>query len=377
MTERESPARRLRGGVFPVLDAASENARRERVAARVLDVSRKLTARRERRRRWVLGVALAALVGSAGAAALVSLPGGSADAPELLASREIEVQLLAGHASVRNGAGLVPLAEGAVQLGADTELSTPADESAELRLSSATQVSVAPASAVNISRQRPSPGVFEERLRLRAGSVALAVPKLGARGKVSVETRDALVEVHGTRFSVRVVEAASGPAFTEVAVREGRVLVSSGGQSRMLGPGDSFSTRAAEAAPIQVPSPSADTANGDAGAARATKTAAPRARRLAPRRPRASELAEQNRLLEAAELAARNDMSTLALERLEQLITRYPDAELAHNARVERFRLLERSGRHAQAVAAARAYLERHPDGFARDEAARLIGAAP
>ena len=87
-----------------------------------------------------------------------------------------------------------------------------------------------------------------------------------------------------------------------------------------------------------------------------------------------SELAEQNRLLEAAELAQRGGMPALALERLELLIARYPDSELAHNARVERFRLLERSGRHAAAVSAARAYLERYPDGFARQEAESVLG---
>ena len=70
-------------------------------------------------------------------------------------------------------------------------------------------------------------------------------------------------------------------------------------------------------------------------------------------------------------------MPRLALERLELLIKRYPESELAHNARVERFRVLERSGRHAEAVSAARAYLARHPDGFAGEEAERLLGEGP
>jgi outer membrane protein assembly factor BamD (BamD/ComL family) len=82
-------------------------------------------------------------------------------------------------------------------------------------------------------------------------------------------------------------------------------------------------------------------------------------------------------LLEAAELAQRGGMPTLAIERLERLIRRYPDSELAHNARVERFRVLERAGRHDDAVGAARAYLKRYPDGFAREEAENLIGEAP
>ena len=374
MTEHDSPARRLRGGVAPVLDAASERARRERIASRVVELSRELSSRSERRRRWALGVALAALLGSASAVLLVWRAGSVPEAVPVAAAPVLELQLLAGRASVRSGGAVVPLAEGSVRLAADAELVTRPDEGAELRLASATEVSVAPASQVSIRRERPSPEVFEERVRLRAGSVALAVPKLGTRGKVLVETEDALVEVHGTRFNVRVVEEPPGVTFTEVTVSEGRVLVRSGGQSRFLGPGESTSTRVA--AP---PTPSADAAPPDG-----VESKAPASPRRAERRRPAtapvppSELAEQNRLVEAAELAQRGGMPTLALERLEQLITRYPDAELAHNARVERFRLLERSGRHAEAVEAARAYVARHPNGFARQEAEHLLdGGAP
>lgn len=378
MTEHDSAARRLRGGVWPVLDEATEHARRERIAARVVDLSRNLQTKHQRRRRWALGVALAALVGAASGVAVV-WPDGP-DAMELAARPSLEVRLLAGAASLHEGSDVVPLT-GSVLLDPDAALVTPPDASAELRLSSSTELSVAPGSEVKISRQRPSPEVFEERVRLRAGSVALAVPKLGTRGKVSVETRDALVEVHGTRFSVQVVQEAPGVEFTEVKVREGRVLVRAAGQSRMLGAGDSFSTRppapAAKVTHVTEPLPPAvpDKAVSDKDAS-VKKGRKATARRPA-RAPSPSELAEQNRLLEAAELAQRGGMPTLAVERLERLIARYPESELAHNARVERFRVLERSGRHAAAVSAARAYLARHPDGFAREEAESLIGEGP
>jgi hypothetical protein len=371
MTERESAARRLRGGVWPVLDEPAEHARREHIAARVVALTRDLQSRRQRRRRWALGVALAALVGAGGAVAVLVPESAGPDPIELATRPSLEVRLLAGAASLHEGSDVRPLA-GSVQLGADTALVTPADESAELRLSSSTELHVAPASEVNISRQRPSHDVFEERVRLRAGSVALAVPKLGARGKVSVETDDALVEVHGTRFSVRVVEEPPAVAFTEVTVREGRVLVRAAGQSHMLGAGDSFSTRAPTAA-----EPEAATEMPSVAAAPEKKTRRQQAQRRAAPRVSPSELAEQNRLLEAAELAQRSGMPKLAIERLELLIRRYPDSELAHNARVERFRVLERSGRHDEAVGAARAYLERHPHGFAQQEAESLIGEAP
>jgi ferric-dicitrate binding protein FerR (iron transport regulator) len=379
MTERESAARRLRGGVWPVLDQASEHARRERIASSIVGLTRKLETRRQRRRRWTLGVAAAALVCAASVMAVMWPIGGGPDGADLASRPSLEVRLLAGQASVHLGSDVVPLA-GSVQLSPDAELVTPANASAELRLSSSTEVSVAPSSELEIRRQRPSPEVFEERVRLRAGSVALAVPKLGTRGKVSVETRDALVEVHGTRFSVQVVKEAPGVEFTEVKVREGRVLVRAAGESHMLGAGDSFSTRPAVSPQIVSPPP-APVTEAPAPAGPEKTVSERRGRKLAQRRPATppspSELAEQNRLLEAAELAQRSGMSRLAVERLERLITRYPDSELAHNARVERFRVLERSGQHPAAVGAARAYLERHPDGFARDEAERLIGDGP
>jgi hypothetical protein len=369
MTEHDSAARRLRGGVWPVLDPASEHARRERVAARVVELTRTLETKRQRQRRWTLGVALAALVAAASAVAVV-WPGGP-DAVELAARPSLEVRLLSGEASLHEGSEVVPLS-GSVLLDPDAALVTPPNASAELRLSSSTELSVAPASEVRISRRRPSPEVFEERVRLQAGRVALAVPKLGARGAVSVETRDALVEVHGTRFSVQVVQEAPGVEFTEVKVREGRVLVRAAGESHMLGAGDSFSTRPpAPAAPAPVVEPPAPAAP-ETAERKVRKTSTPRRSAPSP-----SELADQNRLLEAAELAQRGGMPRLAVERLERLIARYPESELAHNARVERFRVLERSGRHADAVRAARAYLDRHPDGFARDEAEHLIGGPP
>ncbi|HTV20204.1 MAG TPA: FecR domain-containing protein [Polyangiaceae bacterium] len=395
MTDPASRAlKQLRGGVAPVLDEPSERARRERIAARVVEVSRELTAQRERRRRFGFGLALAAIVGGVAAVLLWVSPGGllapgglfHPEGSEPAALAASEVRLVAGHASLRDAAGVENLMPGEHALADSALLVTAPEESAELLLTSDTAVSVAPASQVGISRQKPAPDVFEERVRLRAGRVALRVPKLGTRGKVSVETPDALVEVHGTQFSVQIVEDSPRERHTEVRVREGRVLVRSGEQSRFLGAGDSWSSRAEAASPptpppaVIEPQPAAalEPAAPDEPAQlerpeKAAKRPAPRARR-APRTPSpASELAAQNRLLEAAELAQKNGLPSLAIQRLDALIARYPDAELAHNARVERFRVLNLAGRRSEAQAAARAYLDHHPYGFARAEAERLL----
>jgi hypothetical protein len=268
---------------------------------------------------------------------------------------------------LREGTTLEPLAPGAQPLGAEPVLVTAPGDEAELRLSSDTELHVASATEIGITRRRSTPDSFEERVRLRAGSVALRVPKLGTRGKVSVETRDALVEVHGTQFSVRVVDEPPVAAFTEVAVREGRVLVRSGAQSRFLGAGESWSSRVEAPVVVVPPAPAPEVTP----PAHPAEKASARKRRPVP----PSELAAQNRLLEAAELAQKGGMLALALDRLDRLIARYPDAELADNARVQRFRVLRLAGRDAEAVAAARDYLEQQPSGFAHAEAEQLIEA--
>jgi hypothetical protein len=366
MSDPCGPAlRQLRGGAWPVLDAHGEQRRREHIATRVIELQRQLDRRRERGR-FALVLSLAALVAGLGAA--VPLLHLFPDVPEFGETERAElpagnsVQLLAGHASVRDalGTGLLdPLEPGQFQLASDALLVTPRDDGAELRLWSQASLSVAPASEVGLVRRRPNLEAFEERVRLKTGSVALRVPKLGARGKVSVQTSDALVEVHGTQFSVHVVERPPLEPFTEVDVREGRVLVRSGAQSRLLGAGDHWSS-ARPSATTPAPSP-------------------PQARRHRRQRPAPivtstlSELAAQNQLLEDAEHARSNGLPLLAARHLDTLIARYPEAELAHNARVQRFRLLRQTGRDSDAIAGAEDYLRRHPQGFARDEARQLI----
>lgn len=78
----------------------------------------------------------------------------------------------------------------------------------------------------------------QTRIALTQGAVRLAVPPLPGRGRLVVETSDAEVIVHGTRFTVRKVDAFS----TAVAVDEGLVEVRPQGGGRgalFLRPGES------------------------------------------------------------------------------------------------------------------------------------------
>jgi FecR-like protein len=380
----EEALRELRRGVFPAPDPQEEAERRTRIAARVMDLQRELSAKHQRRQRFGYALALAALVGGVCAVALFLTSALRTREPLLVESADV-VQFVAGRASLSNGSGSASLAPGRLEVSNDAVLVTRA-EGAEFRLSSQTALQVAPSSTVGLARNTAGLGGFEERVRLRAGGVSLVVPKLGTRGKVSVETRDALVEVHGTQFSVRVVERAPLDPFTEVDVREGRVLVRSGEVSRFLGAGEHWSSNeraapepaAAPAAPATEAAPTPPVVAAEPVRSSSAHVARSRRDRERPSESResASDLAAQNQLMEAAELAQKSNMPSLALDRLEKLVRRYPDAELSHNARVERFRILNGMGKQKQAAAEARDYLERYPSGFAREEAEHVIDAA-
>jgi hypothetical protein len=369
----KSPLRELCRGVWPVQDAESGQQRRARIAERIVVVNRELVER-ERRQRPLWWLAAAAVLGSLCVLWVLARTPGS---PAVAAAGS--VQLVSGEASVRQAGVLAPLGNAPIDVASEPILVTRADQSAELRLASDAALQLAGASEVGLERRQSALG-FEERVHLRAGAVGLRVPKLGTRSKLAVETLDSWVEVHGTRFSVRWVEHPPAQPFTEVDVSEGKVLVRGrDGASRMLGAGEHWRSIAADAPPPAEPPPAAAPQPIPAPPALSRQPAPARAAREAPMAaappPTPSELAAQNRLLEGAELARKSGMPALALERLDTLIDRYPNAELAHNARVQRMRLLASMGRSREAAQAARQYLELYPHGFARKEAQLQVAA--
>jgi hypothetical protein len=371
----KSPLRELRRGVWPVQNAETEQQRRARIAERIVVVNRVL-AERERRHRPLWWLAAAAVLGGLCVLWVLARPGALSLGRAVPLAAAGSVQLVSGAASVRQAGVLAPLGNAPIDVTTEPILVTRADQSAELRLASDAALQLAGASEIGLERRQSALG-FEERVHLHAGAVALRVPKLGARSKLAVETRDSWVEVHGTRFSVRWVERPPAEPFTEVDVSEGKVLVRArDGASRMLGAGEHWRSNGAEAPAPAAPQPAAAPVPPQPVAA-PSLPAPPRAAReapvTAPPPPSPSELAAQNRLLEGAELARKSGMPALALERLQALIDRYPDAELAHNARVQRMRLLASMGRSREAAQAARQYLELYPHGFARQEAQRQL----
>jgi len=214
---------------------------------------------------------------------------------------------------------------------------------------------------------------LEDWVELEQGLVTLQVEKLAPGLGFSVQTPDARVTVHGTRFTVQVSPRAPSGTVTSVAVSEGRVEVASPGHVVFLGPGEHWSSPGAaleaQTPPgtvSQIPASSAEPALPNVSSS-APALPAPHATPIA-----GSTLADENRLYTRALTHAGGGDLTSALAELGTLTQRYPRSPLAQNARVERFRLLQQSGNGSAAAQEARRYLSEYPNGFARAEARGL-----
>jgi len=211
---------------------------------------------------------------------------------------------------------------------------------------------------------------FTRRFSLSSGRLHAHVAKLGQGERFIVSTPDSEVEVRGTEFTVTVDNAPSRcrdtASSTTVYVSEGAVWVRSGDKQVVLQPGESWAkpcyeshntaTEVAAPAAGVMPSPlgpSVRTAVHKVAAARVTSASVPTEGQqelpvapsleppLSPAPPAAvSRLAEQNDLFSAALAAERQGQHDLALRKLDELVTRYPDGPLSESARAERQRIL-------------------------------------
>lgn len=255
------------------------------------------------------------------------------------------------------------------------ELRSSARAQAELVLTGAgrARVEVSEETRVRLNQRLiGSDGINEDWLDLEQGLIALQVEKLPPGLGLSVQTPDARVTVHGTRFSVRVTPRVPAGTLTFVAVTEGRVEVESRNRVVFLGPGEQWSSQTAgpesENMPVVPQPPEAPAGVVQSGVVPAANhpisTAAARANE--------STLADENRIYAHALARARAGDLQPALADLATLIRTYPRSPLAQHARVDRFRFLQQSGSRSAAAAEARRYLSEYPSGFARAEARRL-----
>jgi hypothetical protein len=355
------------------IDPASLGVQDQQQLQQVVKALRGVALAREGRRRFRrVAAALAVAAGALGVAVggwVVGQEQASPPAPALAAATGVRLAESEGDLLLLDSAGQ-PLAR-SERLGAGATLET-RQGGAALEFPSGARARAAQLTRVGV---KEAGGEQREALVLARGEVDVEVPKLAQPIEFSVQTPDALVVVHGTRFSVRVDPDAPAGAITHVAVTHGLVAVHAGGGEVWLSAGQDWpptaKPAAAERAAVVDPEPAAaprDTARVPSLQRHRARRAAVAARARQPRLD-AHSLAAENRVFAAAMAKHKaGDLSGALLE-IERLLREYPGSVLVQEARVERFRLLHGLGRVAEAARQARSYLGDYHDGYAREEA--------
>ena len=286
---------------------AGRSATVPRLAALIEAVPARRRERYAAQRRWRLvrasaGSSLALAAGVAlwfGASSDATAPQ-SVDPPQLV--------LVDGQLSQKG----TPLSTGVkYAIGSLGRLSTPATSGAQFVTNEGVEIDFGHDSTADLSFLGET-----RRIALNQGIVRLAVPKLKPGLSLSVATPDAVVTVHGTRFSVEIVNNQSC-----VRVSEGVVSVARGNDLERLTAGDESGC---DVAPVSE--------------AKAMESTAARASTSEARRPRAKRevagtLTQENLLFKsalAAEQAGKLEQAELLAKRLLQ---RYPASPMAPEAR--------------------------------------------
>lgn len=382
--ERAKELGRLwQGSVVPVEDENVLEARRARVVPTIGGVIGRAAERRKRERsfrRMARSVAVAA--GVLGAASVGYLVKANHAAP-----RTAKIVVPASNSGparsgVRAVSGVVTLMhesqESVIErsaLSIGDSVSTAANASAEVALTDLVVASIAGSSEVDVV----APRAAFHRLRLDRGRLDAKVDdRPSSTPKLVVETPDVEVVVTGTVFEVDVTRPdPATPSVTRVSVSKGRVVVRRAGvEVAAVSAGQSWTSEVAPApvaaAPVVLSRDSERPAAAHVATERASSSVTlPSAANLAE--VKMGTLAEENALYQSAVEARSRGDDASAADRLGRLLSRYPGSLLASEARVERMRALSRSGRGPEAAREARRYLADHPDGFAREEAKRLV----
>ncbi|MBN2191407.1 MAG: FecR domain-containing protein [Polyangiaceae bacterium] len=361
-----------------------DEARRERLRDSTVDQIREAmrTATAARRRRsWLTGALLAALIGVGTAIAVV----GAASALDWRGRTAASTPTLRGEVFVRGGDAEAEVRRGNQRLGLEGEV---------LTLEAGDTVRAGPSAVVELGLPNSGQGTLdrhselvvtrafhsEQHFVLRHGGLAVSIPPDSPHRSLVVTTPQADVSVVGTVFVVRVLDE-EATTVTEVVVERGRVRVMPRqGSELWLEAGDHWRSDRMGDSPEALPAEDGATTSGAAPSPEATKgmgggsAAMANGRAHAARQAAmaASTLAEQNRIYRAALDARNSGDDAQAVSLLDTLIARFPSSPLRQEAEVERFRALARIGKTTEATRAARRYLSAYDMGFARDEAEML-----
>jgi TolA-binding protein len=228
---------------------------------------------------------------------------------------------------------------------------------------------------------------------LAHGALDVTVRPLGPGERFVVRTSDAEIEAHGRAFRV---EADNGK-IRDVAVTEGSVEVRYAGFTAVIPSGGSW--RATKEAALPAPSEAPPTTSAEPVKTNSTARTIVAAREKAPEPPQAAPHVSaapeppivapvepapvepaprvtppsSRAFAEAMQALRRGDYAASA-EQLDRFAKAYPSDARADEADYLRAIALQRAGRTAEAVAAARRYLASHPNGAHRVEAAKIAG---
>lgn len=350
-------------------------------------------ARRKNRIRWIAGgVAMAASV-----AAIVSVKSFThAEAPLRAASNapDTGISLALAHAtgdvSIASETGTTAGTDGA-NLAAGTHVVTKSGGHAVLALSTGTRLAVDESSDFSVVEEDAT-----QIFSLGQGSMRADVAKLKPGQRFIIRTSDSEVEVHGTSFTVSVEPAAAaadpacGGTVTRVVVFEGIVTVRHDGVEARVPKGSSWpagcasvtgsnDSNSANGTPVlELPNDTTasndsndDKATDDKSAPRAT-TAHEKSRPARQAKKSSSPLSEQNDIFESGLTAERDGLVAGAISDYERYLSLYPNGPLAEHATVRRMNLLHTVDP-TRALTAAKEYLARYPNGFARGEAEAIV----
>jgi hypothetical protein len=370
--------------VPPSLPAGVDDRGGSAVVAAALRRVAEQKQRRQRTRKLVAALALAASVVGLGIGAWHSLVSdGLGRNASVAEAASVVVGGREGDVAVTDDVGHVVEAVSALSEGYGVRTE---HGSAMLGFPSGASAKVSNKSSLKITRARS-----QEALFLARGGVDVEVPKLDPTRGFSVETPDARVTVHGTRFSVVVEPTVDGPR-TRVRVVHGIVSVQQGGREVFLTAGQSWAgsdangsndSSGSAAAPASVPATDADAGLDDSvddeveEAVPPAEGDKPGVRAGTRRKFDSRELADQNQRFARAMVHKKNGEPRAALRDLAGILRRYPGSPLTQELRVERLRLLRGLGASQQAEREAKRYLREFPEGYAVKEAQELLSGAP
>jgi ferric-dicitrate binding protein FerR (iron transport regulator) len=366
--EEHEPSREVRARTIAAMEAA-------------------LRARTVKRRRstWIARTAIAAgvlFVLFGGQRIYASMHAHATNSPEIAATARV----LGGRTTALRDGHEIPF-QG--KLASGDRVTTQQGAQAEIALSTGTSLVLRSSSELTLTKMEKV-----QTFTLGTGAVNARVAKLHEGERFLVRTADAEVEVRGTVFEVSLEKpdpACGNGTPTRVRVSEGVVVVRKGGVEARVAAGEQWPTGCASvAAPEEKPAAAVVTKAPEAAATVPVKlevpppsvavavapkpsVAAPPSASV-PAPPIADGLATKNDVFAAALRAKSQGQLHTALAGFDSYLSKYPDGELVENATAQRMNILSKIDP-PRGIVAAKQYLARFPNGFAREEAEAIVAA--